>query len=111
MMNDVVRVQPVQIVVQKWEERERGWGTRPDGFSVHLSEADRLAYIKEYWDKMPDGPAPDEYSAPSGSPYLTMIAEGQEKAFLAEIDGKKGLRYWRNNYPGNGGTDGWIPVR
>ncbi len=36
------------VVVQKWEETERGWGVRPDGFSLHLTDADRSAYIGEY---------------------------------------------------------------
>jgi hypothetical protein len=117
-MNDLVPNQQVSrsltVVVQKWEEKERGWGSRPDGYSVHLSEADRVQYIKDYWDGMPDrvnGMAPDEYSCPDGSPYLADVAAGQEEAFLAEITGKKGLRYYDRQYPGNGGTDGWMPVR
>lgn len=109
-----VPVRPVTVVVQKWEERERGWGSRPDGYSVHLSDADRKAYIDDYWAKMPDkvnGMAPDEYSTPDGSPYLADITEGQEEEFLAQIAGKKGLRFYDRNYPGTGGTDGWMPVR
>lgn len=55
-------------ICQLWEESERGWGCRPDGFSLHLTDEDRLKYIKEYWDRQPDGPAPDEYSRPLGWP-------------------------------------------
>jgi hypothetical protein len=87
------------VIVQKWEESERNWGVRPDGYSIHLTEADRKAYIKEYWDRMPNE-TPDEYSRPAGTPYT------------AEVDDVKitghGIRFNGNNYPGSGGTDGWV---
>ena len=56
------------VIVQTWEESERGWGTRPDGCSLHMSQSDREMFIKEYWAKMPKE-IPDEYSRPSGEPY------------------------------------------
>ena len=40
----------IPVVCQYWEESERGWGVRPDGCSLHLTEADRKQFIKEYWD-------------------------------------------------------------
>jgi hypothetical protein len=57
------------LVVQPWEESERGWGIRPDGYSIHLNETDRKRFVKEYWEEQPDY-VPDEYSRPSGNPYL-----------------------------------------
>lgn len=86
------------VVVQKWEESERGWGTRPDGYSIHPDEAARERFVKAYWDDMPDS-APDEYSRPCGTPYTAEV-EGIE----IEGDGK---RFWDNSYPGSGGADGW----
>jgi len=56
-----------QVIRQDWLESERGWGFRPDGYSLHLTEEDRKSYIKAYWDRMPDQ-VPDEYSRPSGDP-------------------------------------------
>lgn len=103
-------VLPLRVVVQKWEESERGWGTRPDGYSVHLTDDDRQAYIDEYWASMPDE-APAEYSRPHGTPYEAEIAPDKREDFLAEITDKKGLRFYDRNYPGDGGPDGWIPVR
>ena len=92
----------MKVVVQKWEESERGWGTRPDGYSIHPSEEARERYVKAYWAKMPDE-VQDEYSRPKGTPYT------------AEVDvtfaGKDGLRFWENKYPGDGGTDGWCNAR
>ena len=98
------------VVVQKWEESERGWDTRPDGFSLHLTEADRVAFIKAYWARMPDrdafGCAPDEYSLPCGTPYL---ADVDAKMFKVLKATKNGDRYYANfPYPGSGGTDGWM---
>ena len=88
----------MQVIVQKWEESERGWGTRPDGYSIHPDQAALDRYIKAYWKKMPDG-VPDEYSRPHGTPYTADID--------VNFKGQIGIRYWENNYPGNGGKDGW----
>ena len=85
-------------VVQKWEESERGWGRRPDGYSVHPDEAARQRYIAAYWARQPKE-TPDEYSRPSGTPY--------EAEVDADFEGKDGLRFWQDNYPGSGGRDGW----
>lgn len=63
------------IVVQEWTESEAGWGQRPDGCSLHLSDADREAFIKSYWDGMPDRSegVPECYSFPSGNAYLADV--------------------------------------
>lgn len=90
------------VVVQKWEESERGWGTRPDGFSLHLTDADRQSFIKEYWDRMPDE-ALDEYSRPDGKPYK---AEVDAETFTKVKTSKNGIRD-SGRPPGSGGTDGW----
>lgn len=91
------------VVVQKWEESERGWGTRPDGFSLHLNDADRQAFIKEYWDGMPPS-APDDYSRPDGTYYK---AEVDDKTFTELKASKNGIRDY-GHPPGSGGTDGWV---
>lgn len=62
------------VFCQQWEESERGWGVRPDGYSIHLSLEDAQAFIKAYWDRQPDGPAPDEYSRPCGKPYACHVS-------------------------------------
>jgi hypothetical protein len=64
------------VVRVDWVESERGWGQRPDGYSLHLTREDAEAFIKDYWDKMPDrgprGEVPDEYSRP-GEPMLSQV--------------------------------------
>lgn len=62
------------VVVQEWEESEAGWGTRPDGYSVHTSVENAEKFIKDFWNKektgYPSGKVPYEYSRPVGTPFL-----------------------------------------
>lgn len=93
------------VIVQKWEESERGWGCRPDGYSIHFSETDRKSYIDTYWKEMPKD-SPDEYSRPHGTAYEATIASLTD-AQLETMKVLHGLRLWDNAYPGDGGKDGW----
>ncbi len=79
------------VIRQSWLESERGWGTRPDGYSLHLTESDRLAYIKDYWAGMPDE-VPDEYSRPEGSAGSHEVDEVTYQAVKAS---KNGIRKYR----------------
>lgn len=75
---------------QFWLESERGWGQRPDGYSLHLTDNDRKQYIEEYWQRMPDE-VPDEYSRPEGSPERIVVDE----SLYAQVKASKnGLRFW-----------------
>lgn len=65
------------VVCQDWEESERGWGVRPDGFTLHLTREDRDAYVKGYNDTYNNLPsAPDEYTRTSGDPRVIQVDEG-----------------------------------
>jgi len=80
------------VIRQDWEESERGWGVRPDGCSLHLSQADCERFINQYWDRMPDY-APDEYERPSGQPYQAKVTE----EVYARISGSEnGIRLYRH---------------
>ena len=92
-----------EVIVQKWEESERGWNTRPNGFSLHLTDSDREAYIQEYWDRMPDW-SPEEYSRPNGTSYNAYVDIG---TFRRIKESKNGIRCF-GDPPGSGGTDGWV---
>ena len=82
------------VVVQEWLESERGWGTRPDGYSLHLSEEDRKEYIAAYWEIMPDH-APNEYSRPTGDPFLRDVEPSTITALEeARKEGVCGLRIY-----------------
>lgn len=74
------------VVRQDWMESERGWGMRPDGHTLHLTSADRDAYVKAYWDRMPDE-VPDEYSAPYGDPVSVKVDESVYQKIKASKNG------------------------
>lgn len=101
------------VVVQKWEETERGWGTRPDGWTMHLTEEDRTAFCKAFWDREkksnPSGVAPDEYSRESGSPYIMDVNEETYEKIRASKNGIWG----EGNMPPEGkqGRTGFVVVK
>jgi hypothetical protein len=96
-----------EVICQKWEELERGWGSRPDGFSLHLSFDSLKRYIQGYWDNMPNT-APDEYSRPDGTPYPVGVSD---EVYLEVVESGDGRRYHSGiQYPGIGGIDGWAPL-
>lgn len=77
------------VMCQKWEERERGWGRRPFGYSLHLSKSDVPLFVKRYWDSMPDE-VQDEYISPDGDPYWVVVDEDTyEKVKEAKGFGKR----------------------
>ena len=95
-----------EVIVQKWEESEGGWGNRPDGFSLHLTEANRESFIKDYWERMPKD-VPKEYSRPSGTSYKAIV---NEKTFVKVKNSTNGIRDY-GQPPGSGGSDGWVATR
>jgi hypothetical protein len=58
-----------------WEESERGWGTRPDGYTFHRSELLALQYVVVFNSKMSKH-IPDVYSRPVGDPRLIEVSQG-----------------------------------
>lgn len=94
-----------EVIVQKWEESERGWGTRPDGCSLHLTEEDRKKFLEEYWARQPKGgEVPDEYSRPDGTPYKAQIDRETFEKVQASSNG-----IWSQSVPA-GGIDGWVAL-
>ena len=72
----------------KWIESERGWGTRDDGYSLHLTLEHAKKYVDDYWNGMPDS-APETYSRPDCEPYLIEI----EADVHNKLKKKKNLRF------------------
>ena len=91
------------VVCQHWYESERGWGQRPDGVSLQLSEKDRVAYCEKYWEeekkrntsgKVPDKYSiPDEYSKENGSPVLIDL-DKRSKLYKDLVKSKYGIRVY-----------------
>ena len=71
-----------EVVYVSWEESEAGWGTRPNGCSLHLTQEDFEVFERKYWKKMPKD-VPHEYSRPVGEPvkmYVRMKLYDQIKS-------------------------------
>lgn len=88
-------------ILREWEESERGWGIRPDGFSLHLNEAEMERHEKEYWAGMPTK-TPDEYSRPSDKGNPVFILSDELKRELLK---KGSLRFWQSDYRKMCGAD------
>ena len=71
-----------------WEESERDWGVRPDGFSLHLTEKDFWDFEKEYWSKMPRE-IPYEYSRVAGSPTKVKVSRSLYDKIKKTKNGKR----------------------
>jgi hypothetical protein len=87
------------VIVQEWEESERGWGVRPDGASLHLTETDRKAYCEDFWKREkksnPGGEVPDEYTRESGGPKTMEV---DETVYQKIKKSKHGITLWQTEY-------------
>lgn len=64
------------VYVQNWEESERGWGTRPDGFTVHTSQKQHEGYVVWYNKTFNNlSEAPDEYTRTCGRPIAVEVSD------------------------------------
>lgn len=59
-----------------WTETERGWGTRPDGHTLHRDLATAQEYVAAHWARLPNDVVPDEYSRPD-KPFVVTVTEQQ----------------------------------
>ena len=80
----------MKVVRQEWLESERGWGTRPDGYSLHKTEEDCDKFIRDYWNQM-SLEVPDEYSRPTGQPYWWEVGK---ETYQKIVNSKNGIRSW-----------------
>lgn len=64
-----------KVILQLWEESERGWGVRPDGCSMHIDNTNRDKYVRDvYKDRTDD--VPDSYERVIGEPIEAFIEDG-----------------------------------
>lgn len=61
------------VVLQLWEESERGWGVRPDGCSLHINIVECENYIKSFYSDRGDD-VPNEYSRTCGKPLYVHVS-------------------------------------
>ena len=82
-----VKVAPPEVVVddgtpkfaicQTWTESERGWGQRPDGYSLHLTKEDAGKFEDAYWGRqqaLNPGGTPDEYTRPDQNYFVVRVS-------------------------------------
>jgi len=93
-----------KVICQKWLESEAGWGTRPDGYTLHLTEAHRVRFVAEFWRKQKEHlgeETPPEYTREDGEPYecpvtRTIYLAVQESGDgIAEVGGSRSQRHGR----------------
>lgn len=86
------RASPLYAYCQLWVESERGWGIRPDGFSLHLTKDDHLNYVLSYVADRSDKEVPDEYDRPEGTVFSVRITDEIYKALK---NTPYGVRSWK----------------
>jgi O-acetyl-ADP-ribose deacetylase (regulator of RNase III) len=92
LISDSQKIWSNIAILETWTESESGWGQRPDGVSLHLTEDDYKEYVKNFWEGK-SGPAPHEYSREDGNTKVVYVNDD----IYNEIKGtKNGLRLWQN---------------
>lgn len=84
------------IILQRWEESERGWGTRPDGYTLHLTNSDRDKFVEAFNKKHNNLPeAPESYTRTTGGPQpVSVVKDGYFHRQLVKEKTKHGI--WGN---------------
>lgn len=76
---------------QTWTESERGWGQRPDGYTLHKTKEDIGFFLERMRAQEAEdykGLTPDEYSFPDSPPTLVEITDPATIAsLLASTEG------------------------
>jgi hypothetical protein len=80
------------VVKVEWIESERGWGQRPDGISLHISQKEAEKYIVKYWKDQTNDFVPDEYSYPEEPKSFDL----NNKKIIKELKENKSIRIWNN---------------
>lgn len=84
-----------KVLLQYWEESERGWGVRPDGASLHINENELKSYISSvYKDRDPKN-VPHEYERHVGNPIEVEVTDSLYS--LVESKNQRLAQYQLNN--------------
>ena len=77
-----------------WAESERGWGQRGDGCTIHLTREDYNAFVKAYWDRMPDE-VQDEYTRPDNCLREAVLSD---EIYKKLEESENGIRFWQSEF-------------
>jgi hypothetical protein len=84
-----------KVLLQYWEESERGWGVRPDGASLHINENELKDYISSIYKDREPNKVPHEYDRYIGSPIEIEVADDLYN--LVESKSQRLTQYQLNN--------------
>lgn len=81
------------IVYDTWTEYERGWGSRPDGMSLHLNAADHKAFVADFNARHNTASAvPNEYTMADDCPKVVDVPESlYQRLVELKAGGKLGM--------------------
>ena len=83
------------VLKQHWTEHERGWGSRPDGVTLHLTREDRDIYVNGYHATYNNlDSAPDEYTSADGGPEIIDVDEATYKKLVAALTSEEVRHPW-----------------
>ena len=75
-----------------WLESERGWGTRPDGYTIHKTLEDVTKFVDAYVKAHHQDGVPDVYNRPDdGAPYIIQITD-EQNGFLNRVPSETDLK-------------------
>lgn len=80
-----------KVILQLWEESERGWGTRPDGCSIHVDLKNQKQYIKDCYEDRGDD-VPNVYERVVGDPIDAFV----DDRLMMIIEKEKNVRLFEN---------------
>lgn len=84
-----------KVLLQYWEESERGWGVRLDGASLHINEKELKDYISTvYKDRDPNN-VPHEYDRHIGNPFEVEVVD--DLYTLVKTKSQRLAQYQLNN--------------
>lgn len=98
------------VYAQQWFEYERGWGSRPDGITLHSSRQKRDAYV-EHYNKTYNNKkvVPDCYTRASDTPQLIEVEDDIYKEVLEveRANGDNDAALWKTRAIFNDATKKW----
>jgi len=82
-----------KVFLQLWEESERGWGTRPDGCSLHIDNIELDRYVDNIYSDRGDV-IPDEYDRTIGGSIEAFV----DDELFNKVIVSKNIRISQNSF-------------
>ena len=73
-----------ELIVQKWSQFEPGWGRTHGGYSLHLTEADRLRFVAKSEE---EDRSRSTYFVPDSTPVVSLVDRATYKKVKASHNG------------------------